>query len=408
MSLRVPPGAGPIPVRPRAALCVAVAVLAAAGGCLTSLAPDAALDIAALPNGLASVPAGQPVAIHGDVPSATVDSFTLGTAKPGLTFKVSHGLFSTGDNPRVAWLDSGDRIRFTAELGAGVAAQYTCDGDEGLMRLAIAASQTSNAENYDLTFVASNERLPESVSRGQHVKLNFAGGRNIHIADRVFTFSPFDATVLGAEYADQTERVRDAIEATLAHLFADYEITFETVTGGRSACADCATLHFGASDDTLVGLADSIDAGNTNHADAAIIFTDKFSTYATMRLTPKEIGRMIGNTAAHELGHLLGLAHAAPHDHIMDAAGGAWDLAGPRNLERAPVSTDVFPVGELDPPAYLTKTLGERQTPLTARQLQDVTDLIAATASLDARLAQSEPMPAADLPGLRCGLCGGQ
>lgn len=387
------------------------------GGCLIAINPDASipisLDAAGVARsvdpseGLAAIPLGQAVLLTGSVEPDAVDLFTLGPAQAGVTYRLAAEGVEPNLAPRVAWLDATQRVRFTASAANGRALGYTSRGDEQALTLAIARPSAGGAAGYDLTFVATTGDAPIAAARGQRVVLNFAGGRDIAVASARYTFSSFDAGGLGSPYVGTTARVRGAIEATLLSLYAEYDVTFQVRTDARDPLDDgAAILHFGGADGGLVGLADDIDPGNADRSDAAIIFTDTFAIYQGMGMTPEQIGRMIGSTAAHELGHLLGLAHAAPVDHVMNITGTSWDLAGPRNLNRGPIDKDAFPIGEIDAPAYLKQTLGERPLALSIAQRAAIDALQAATRSLDARLVAGEVDSSLAPGGLRCGVCG--
>ena len=122
-----------------------------------------------------------------------------------------------------------------------------------------------------------------------------------------------------------------------------------------------AAVHFGYDDPSQLGQADNVDAYNTDPAQHAIVFVERFAEYWTMKLSPPEMGQMIGNTACHELGHLLGLHHTHAADHIMDiSAGDAYDMAGDRNFALADLDRNVFPIGKLNAPQLLAETVGLR------------------------------------------------
>jgi len=194
--------------------------------------------------------------------------------------------------------------------------------------------------------------------RPQLVWLNFAGVANLTIGDhKGMTFGPFDASVVGEAYAGATDEIKQAILNTLRSTYADYDVTFLMSDETVETAEPHATIHFGHDDEALLGLADNVDGYNADSGQNAIVFVEHFAVYWTMKLDPQQMGQMIGNSASHELGHLLGLHHTNQSDSVMDiAAGDAWDVAGERGFRVADLDPEVFPVGQLNSPRILAAT----------------------------------------------------
>jgi len=175
------------------------------------------------------------------------------------------------------------------------------------------------------------------------------------------TFGPFDASVVGEAYAGATDEIKQAILNTLRSTYADYDVTFLMSDETVEPAEPHATIHFGHDDEALLGLADNVDGYNADSGQNAIVFVEHFAAYWTMKLDPQQMGQMIGNSASHELGHLLGLHHTHQADSVMDiAAGDAWDVAGERGFRVADLDPEVFPVGQLNSPRILADTAGLR------------------------------------------------
>jgi len=98
-----------------------------------------------------------------------------------------------------------------------------------------------------------------------------------------------------------------------------YFTTVDPATWGLDPDTDFTTVFIGEANDWifgggLLGLASDIDVANQSKADNALVFSQNFAMYAssttgseTDRLN--QFSRAFANTAAHELGHTLGLNH---------------------------------------------------------------------------------------------------
>jgi len=197
------------------------------------------------------------------------------------------------------------------------------------------------------------------AARPQVVYLNFAGGTNVRVHSRApVSFPAFDAAMAGTRYAGQTAALRAAIVATMREDYAPYNVVLISSDEDPPPAGPYATIQFGGYDDRLLGLADSVDQYNADLGQTAIVYVESFADYEGMGLTVEEMGQMIGNTASHELGHLLGLFHTQKAVDLMDTTGSAWDLAGDQSFTIGPLEPTVFPVGYENSPARLIDAVG--------------------------------------------------
>jgi hypothetical protein len=214
------------------------------------------------------------------------------------------------------------------------------------------------AADIDLTAVQSSDGdVPPP--QPQLVWLNFAGASEVRINNQpVETFGAFDAADLGAAYVDDTALIKAEIARTVRAQYADYDVTIVSSDEEPEPAAAHSTVHFGGADGRYLGIGDDVDRDGADPGDQAIVYTQDFAAYYTMRLSPEEMARMVGNVASHELGHLLGLFHTRGADQLMDDSRSAWELVGESRLERAPLAETVFPMGMEDAGAVLAKLVG--------------------------------------------------
>jgi hypothetical protein len=113
-----------------------------------------------------------------------------------------------------------------------------------------------------------------------------------------------------------------AVKALVASKFTQQNLTFRTSFDGP--CPDpsiTSTMVFGGTNSTSTRLGSApYDPGNANRTDTGYVYTGQ-SLFTSMPTNATEYRNMLGNVAAHEIGHLLGYGHA-------DAAGMNYMLDG--------------------------------------------------------------------------------
>jgi hypothetical protein len=123
-----------------------------------------------------------------------------------------------------------------------------------------------------------------------------------------------------------------------------------------------STVLFGGRSPDAFGISQDVDSFNSNHSDMSIVFTGMFTPARFGRvLSATELGTAIGNIAAHELGHLLGLNHVDNVNDVMDPSGGTLTLLGDMHFLTSPLDPMIAPIGTQDSFLLLLETLGAMQ-----------------------------------------------
>lgn len=284
--------------------------------------------------------------------------FDVGVAAAGETWTFM--VHTPAGSPRlftIAVYDAEYDLLQRVRRASGVELRHTMRRATGRVYAAVMAECDGAVEFELVTTHLPAGDAPEP--RAQVVWLDYTGARAIAIADQpAVSFGPFHAADLGPQYADATEVIKAEITRTVRALYAGYAVTIISSDEAAAPPGPHSTIYFGGYNPDLVGMGAGVDRYNADPSDDAIVYTRSFTSYAVMDLSPEDMGRMVGNTAAHELGHLLGLFHTRGADQLMDDARSAWDLAAVSKLGRAPLAETVFPFGVEDAPTVLAQTVG--------------------------------------------------
>lgn len=255
----------------------------------------------------------------------------------------------------LALLDAGQALQYRSQTTATSYVRHTLRHDTDQLYVGLQSQQAAR-----FSLVAARRRTgavppPEA----QVVWLNFDGAQGVQIgAQPAVSFGPFDASVVGPAYVGQTLPMEAGIADTVRQLYANYNVTVLSSAEMPEPVEPHSTIHFGGNDGTYIGMGEAVDQYDADLVDQAIVYTSAFAPFANIAPTPEDMARMIGNTAGHELGHLLGLFHTRGARNLMDDSRSAQDLAAESTLAWAPLAETVFPVGVEDAPAILAETVG--------------------------------------------------
>ncbi len=179
----------------------------------------------------------------------------------------------------------------------------------------------------------------------QTVFLDWQGGDNIRVNNvGVFDIDPFDAADMGP-YTGRTDEMKDTIQAVIADLYDGFDFILLNSDDDARPSGPYSTVYFGGDNSRAFAIAEQIDTFNADQSDDAIIFTDGFRNAFSTSPSLSRMARAVGNTAAHEIGHLLGLVHTSKCSSLMDTTCSNDALLGIQAFELAPLDDTVFPVG---------------------------------------------------------------
>jgi hypothetical protein len=307
----------------------------------------------------------QTLQVSGAIASAgDFELIPLAASAPGDEWRISPALIWDNRPFIVCLFDADYELVQRQYVSAGAPLEHIARAGSETMYLGVAAAGGSSGGAFRFDVRRRGGR-PIPAPAPQAVWLNFAGTRSLSVRNRApIAFGAFAGKMAGSKYVSHTDVLKEEIVATFRAEYADYNVLVFTSDDGPPPFEPCAEVHFGSWDERLLGLADSIDQYNLDPAQVAVVYVESFADFAGMGLDASEMGQMIGNVAAHEFGHLLGLFHTRRPTDLMDTTGTARDLAREQEFSRAPLEASVFPFGYENSPDRLAETVG--RTPKSA------------------------------------------
>lgn len=301
-----------------------------------------------------------------------IDVFDLGPMSPGDRIRVAADpAFGSFIDPRAALFDAAEdlfAVNDDVNLQGG---QTNSLIDEVVhlatarMYLAITASFFSSQSGMYIADVQVFRNGTPPLPAPQKILLNFAGGNDVDIRNvGVFDIVPFDAARIDPAYAGMTDQIKAGIIARVRAAYTRFNVEVLTSDDGFPAEGnDYSTIYFGRASRVTFGISEQVDTWNDDCCDDGIVFTDNYDDPFAVKPTVEQIAVAIGNVAAHEGGHLLGLSHVADITDLMDTTGSASTLLVPLDFRRSVLDRTVFPFGRQDGPKTLYATVGAAPTP---------------------------------------------
>ncbi|MCK4341918.1 MAG: hypothetical protein KAY37_09375 [Phycisphaerae bacterium] len=326
---------------------------------------DAANSSLATATALALSPSDDELVFTGSITgSADIDVYELGTLAPGDRLFVDVQRTSQNLDPVAAILDSreylvaynDDRAPDGSDLNPQL--DIVIRGEQDTYYLAIVAyAGNFTTGEYEAT-VRVQRTVGVPATRAQVVFLDWNGGDEILVRNvGLFNLRPFSAADVGLP-AEQTEAFKDRVQELVEERYAEFNMLVLNSDDQAEPSGSHSTVYFGGQSYAAFAISEQIDTFNEDPNDDAIIFIEGYRDVFNTEPTFEQLAQAVANTAAHEVGHLLGLVHTHDCDGLMDTTCYNERLLQPQEFKTSPLDESVFPFGFQDAEEILGWILG--------------------------------------------------
>jgi hypothetical protein len=321
-------------------------------GTNTSIATAAALDLSA----------GELRFLSTIRTGTDINVFQLGTVAPGdRVFADIQAQSGNLDAVAAVFDGSAEMVDFNDDRdpnNVNPLIDFVLRGNAGSYYLAITGFPSAGTTGEYLADVRIQRQVGVPAPQNQVVFLEWRGGSNITIPNvGTLNLPAFSATDVGFPASD-TRALKDAVEQVVKDRYAGFNITVLSSDHDAVPATPHSTIYFGGFDAQAFGVSQDIDSYNQNPSDSSLIFVDSFQGAFAHTPTFSEMTTALGNTTAHETGHLLGLVHTQECTDLMDTSCSNDRLLVPQKLGTAPLDGSVFPFGLQPERSLMTWILG--------------------------------------------------
>ena len=307
---------------------------------------------------------GGQASISGTIVGSRIDVYDLGPAADGdrIEITVSSTLGSALDplaavftaNEELYWIND-DRNLGANDLDSDL--DFLVRTASSKFYLAVTRSRFGATSGGYAGTVKITRGVGAPAPAVQYLLLDFSGGSIMVPNVGNYNLTAFDAADIDSAYTGKTNQIKAQIIAVVKDRFSAYGIEIVSSDDPPPPAGCYSTLFFGGFSSTAFGMSENVDHGNEDGCDDGVVFTIQFSDPFASLPSVTGIGTAIGNVAAHEAGHLLGLEHTADITDLMDTTGSASTLLANQIFKTAVLDGSIFPIGKQNSPLLLNEVI---------------------------------------------------